>query len=127
MGQRIILVDDEPPLRMLLGRMLTRSGYEVNSFDSAEETLAAGRGADIAPDLLITDQQLPGKTGSELAAELGSVWPAMKVIICSGLPVELSDLPASMRKRVGSLPKPFSPEQLLDAVATALREAGTPE
>lgn len=123
MALRIILVDDEPPLLTLLSRMLVRAGYEVTAFASAEETLAATGVDSASPHLLITDQQLPGKTGAELAVELGSVWPALRSIVCSGLPVELNDLPAEMRRRVRSLPKPFSPDQLLETVTAALSDA----
>jgi len=120
MAPRIILVDDEPPLLTLLGRMLTKAGYDVLSFASAEDTLAATGGGFESVELLIADQQLPGKSGAELAVELGERWPTMKALICSGLPVDLQDLPAGMLDRVGSLQKPFSPDQLLDAVSAAL-------
>ncbi|MBI2391793.1 MAG: response regulator transcription factor [Deltaproteobacteria bacterium] len=63
-GARVLLVDDDPDLREIVGAMLEAVGLTVTVIGSAEEALELARGD--APDLLVRDWNLPGMSGLEL-------------------------------------------------------------
>ena len=120
-GARILLVEDEAPLRRLAERALTRAGYAVDAAADAEE--AAGRFALPAPALLLSDVSLPGQDGLALARAARAAWPGLPVLLMSGYAEAAlgTDLAA---EGIGFLGKPFGPAELLAAVARALAPAG---
>ena len=63
---KVLLVDDEPHIPMVVGRKLSSAGYEVITASDGEEGLAAAN--EFGPDLIITDLQMPYMSGAELAA-----------------------------------------------------------
>ncbi len=65
---RILVVDDEEPIRKGLARVIAGLGHEVEVAESAEEALE--RAMSFTPDLVITDLHLPGRSGLELVADL---------------------------------------------------------
>jgi CheY-like chemotaxis protein len=80
---RILLVEDEPAVRELLRRALTRRGYVVETGSTGAEGLALCDVMEI-PDLLITDLILPGATGPAIAERLRLRAPGVKVLLMSG-------------------------------------------
>ncbi len=62
--KRLVLVDDSPSVRTLLGQRLRELGFEVEEFPSAED--AAARVFEAPPDLVVTDLQMPGMSGVQL-------------------------------------------------------------
>ncbi|HEY2113779.1 MAG TPA: response regulator [Candidatus Angelobacter sp.] len=79
----ILCVDDEPNSLVLRKLVLQKAGYEVitaNSPAIALEILASR-----VVDLVLSDQLMPGKTGTELTREIKSLWPALPVILISGV------------------------------------------
>jgi DNA-binding NtrC family response regulator len=116
----IVVVDDEQTLLTLLTRSLNRAGYNVAGFLSAEEAAAQ---VNDPPDILVTDQQLPGMTGVELAVLWTSAWPKLRAIVSSGLPVAIPLPPDGAPLRIRTLQKPFSPDDLLMAIADAMNSA----
>jgi two-component system cell cycle response regulator len=62
--KRLILVDDSPSVRTLLGQRLREIGYQVEEFPSADA--AAARVLEAPPDLVVTDLQMPGMSGVQL-------------------------------------------------------------
>jgi CheY-like chemotaxis protein len=83
-GKAVILcVDDEPNSLVLRKLVLQKAGYEVvtaNSPAMALEILASH-----GVDLVLSDQLMPGKTGTELTREIKSQWPTLPVILISGV------------------------------------------
>ena len=69
-GETVLLVDDETPLVLLGEEMLAALGYEPVGFDSSAEALAAFRADPDRFDLVLTDEIMPGMTGTELAVAL---------------------------------------------------------
>ena len=63
-AEKILIVDDEEGMRRLLGRVLTKEGYETTSVGSGAEALQYLGGDQF--DLVITDIQMPGMNGLEL-------------------------------------------------------------
>lgn len=114
-GARILLVDDELELRDLAADLLTVRGYSVRTAASADDALAA-LDADPDVDLLVTDVVMPGGDGFSLAAQVTARWPGVRLLFISAhsdqepgvrLP-DLADVPL--------LRKPFTGDQLVDAV-----------
>ena len=82
MSQRILLVDDEPSIRVVLGAILEEAGYVV---DVAEDGLHALRQIEAAvPDLVITDLRMPNMNGFELLEALRARLPGIPRIVISG-------------------------------------------
>ncbi len=80
----VLVVDDEPILRNIAMKILTRAGYTTMGAGNAEEAmeLFAEHGENV--DLLLTDVVMPGLSGPELAAALTARRPQLKVIFASG-------------------------------------------
>ena len=120
-GAKILLVDDEPHIPLVVGRKLSSAGYEVLTASDGEEGFATAKEA--SPDLIITDLQMPYMSGAELAAALrdDGDTEGIPVILLTArgymLPEEEREAPNIKRY----LAKPFSVQQILDAVAELLR------
>jgi two-component system, cell cycle sensor histidine kinase and response regulator CckA len=116
----VLLVEDEPMVRSVAERALTRHGYTVITADSGEDALEVlARGEPI--DLLISDVVMPGMDGPTMVREARQSRPELKILFMSGYAEE------QLRKsidieNVNFLPKPFSVTELAEA---ARRAAGT--
>lgn len=75
----IFIVEDDPTLNRLVGDYFATSGHEVERFTRAEDALTAAKAA--APDVVITDVQLPGMNGVELVGELKKVEPTLLCVV----------------------------------------------
>lgn len=117
---QVLLIDDEAGLLGLLKRHLERAGFGVVACVSAELALERLEGTDWRPELLITDETLPGQSGSTLAGILLRRFPEMVCLLCSGYPLSLDGLPAEVRPRAAILQKPFTPILLERAVGEML-------
>ena len=80
----IVYVDDYEALSFLAGRLLRKHGYRVTTFVSGEEALAWLQANPDPVDLLVTDQNMPGLSGVELAQAVRSLRPGQRVAIVSG-------------------------------------------
>ena len=83
-GQRVLYVDDEASLVLLVERMLNRLGYLTTGCASAEAAIAAVRAAPQAFDLVVTDYNMPGHSGLDVAREVKRIRPDLAVVISSG-------------------------------------------
>jgi two-component system cell cycle sensor histidine kinase/response regulator CckA len=117
----VLVVDDLAPVRAALTSTLQTLGYDVRAAASVDEALAlAGEHGDQV-DVVISDVQMPGRSGLELAAALFVRNPALPVLLVSG---DLRGLdPSTVPGRPRLLPKPFTLQQLDEAVR-ALRGHG---
>jgi signal transduction histidine kinase len=115
---RILLVEDEEPIRSALVRVLSNAGYTVAEAGDTDRALAILAGADRRFDLLISDVVVPGSSGLDLAEQVAGRWPGMKVILISGYLNEysLGDTDA----RFAFLAKPFTPKDLQEKVREVL-------
>ena len=113
----ILLVEDEPMVRSVAERALTRHGYQVITADNGEDALEIlGRGEAI--DLLISDVVMPGMDGPTMVREARKTRPDLKILFMSGYAEE------QLRKsidieNVNFLPKPFSVTELAEATRNA--------
>lgn len=85
---KLLLVDDDPVLLNLLGRLLRRAGHEVTEANNGEECLALARAAREPFDVIVTDVMMPGLDGFELTRRLRAD-PATRevlvLVVTSGL------------------------------------------
>jgi DNA-binding response OmpR family regulator len=117
---RILVIDDESDTRAMLEQILKSAGYEVILAADGREGVERYRTS--PADLVITDLYMPIQDGSETIRELRSCFPEVAIIAMSGRPdtgIMLSI--AQHMADVGILRKPFLPDELLAAVAKALK------
>jgi DNA-binding response OmpR family regulator len=119
----ILVIDDEETIRETTLLMLERAGYTGVSAASAEEGMSSMAANQVA--LALVDVVLPGKNGLELALELNQKWPATPIVLMSG---RVSTEADSIRNFTGhfgikgSIAKPFTLDQLVDTLRSALAE-----
>jgi DNA-binding response OmpR family regulator len=118
----ILIVDDEPAIRLLASRTLGGAGYRTLEAHDGETAL---REAALAkPDLVLLDFALPGANGLEVCRRLRDAHLDGSVLLLSGLPVSQAGEPSGVS---GCIEKPFSPSSLLEHVAAALRSHSAQE
>ena len=83
-GQVVLAVDDEPEVLAALEEMLATLGYEPAGFRDSHEALAAFRANPAHFEALVTDEVMPGLTGTQLAIETRKLNPALPILIASG-------------------------------------------
>lgn len=114
----VLLVEDEPMVRSVAERALTRHGYSVITADNGEDALAVlAKNEPI--DLLISDVVMPGMDGPTMVREARQSRPELKILFMSGYAEE------QLRKsidieNVNFLPKPFSVTELAEAARRAV-------
>src|SRR5262245_42740107 len=79
---RILLVDDEASIRLTLGALLQRTGYEVTSADGGEQAVQLLERQGF--DLLLTDLKMPGMDGMQVVAAARQRQPDVVVIVLTG-------------------------------------------
>ena len=83
-GERIMYVDDEEALVLLMDRALTKRGYQVGGFSTPAEALKAFSDRPDDFDVVITDLSMPGMPGPQLASRLREVRKDVPIILTSG-------------------------------------------
>jgi PAS domain S-box-containing protein len=83
-GERILYVDDDEAIVMLITRVLERSGYQVTGQVSAQEALAQLRDDPNAFDVVVTDLSMPEMSGFDLATQVREINPSMPIVMTSG-------------------------------------------
>ena len=121
----ILVVDDEPSMRLVLSEHLRRAGHQITTADNGETALQLMAGSSF--DIVITDIIMPGKEGVETIRDVRRLYPATKIIaISGGGRYDPGDFYLEMAQKLGanvSLAKPFSQAELLDAVSRVLNSA----
>ncbi|MDO9226570.1 MAG: EAL domain-containing protein [Pseudomonadota bacterium] len=116
----LLLVDDEPGILASLRRMLRKEGYRILTADSAAEGLALLALEDV--QVVISDQRMPGMSGSEFLTRVKDMHPDCVRIILSGQADMASVLDAINNGAVYKfLTKPWDDEQLRDRIREAFR------
>ena len=114
----VYVVDDDPSVLKSLGRMLRRAGFAAECFSSGQDFLAHPPAP--GPSCLILDVRMPELDGLELQASLAVRGCPPAIVFISGS----SDIPISVRAMkagaVDFLTKPYSADDLLDAVRRAV-------
>jgi PAS domain S-box-containing protein len=113
----VLVVDDDPAVRTLIVSALNADGYRVLSAASGEEALRVAADPAAHIDLLLADENMPGMTGTSLAAWLAGQHPEVAILIMSGAAVDSTVDGASS---LNVLAKPFTPRDLKQRVRDSL-------
>ncbi len=125
----VLVVDDEEPLRRLVCNVLREHGFRVITADSAIRALEIAKRLRRPIHLVVSDVQMPGMSGFELADHITRLKPGLSVLLMSGAFASDHD---GVTREWGSmarfLEKPFTSEALLSRVREVLRSssAGVP-
>jgi CheY-like chemotaxis protein len=112
-ARRILLVEDDPVIRLGVLAVLTEAGYEVLEAADAQEAIAILE-SEAGIRLMISDIQMPGSLdGVKLAHAVRRRWPPVAVLLTSGQHTPGAD---ELPERVHYLPKPFAAPELLAEV-----------
>lgn len=121
---RVLLVEDEAPVRAFASRALRMRGYEVVEAASAEEALRHFDAPDFNVDVVVTDVIMPGMDGPTWVAEAMRTRPDLRVVFVSGYAEETFGDAKKIIANSVFLPKPFS---LTDLTATVQEQMGESE
>jgi PAS domain S-box-containing protein len=119
-GQRVLVVDDEAPLVKLATRTLKELGYSPVGFTSSRAALAAFRADPQRFDAVITDERMPGMSGSALIRKVRGIRGSIPVVLMSGY---VGDAVAREAREAGAeevLRKPLTAHDLATSLARVL-------
>jgi two-component system, NtrC family, response regulator PilR len=120
----VLVVDDDPSIRGMVGTVLRREGYDVEAVCSGNDAIA--RMADKAFDAIVLDVMMRDGSGQDVLEALASIRPDLKcvVIISASSQTNIdSVIGANVRAK---LRKPFDIAALVAAIRTCLSETGEP-
>jgi two-component system, cell cycle sensor histidine kinase and response regulator CckA len=119
----VLVVDDEPDIRKLVGAMVSQFGYAVLTADSGDHALMVYKRHKSPIELLITDVVAPGMSGPMLADKLSAIQPDLKVLYISGYDNTHVVQKYVVERGHALLAKPFTMEDLDAKVTELLRTA----
>jgi two-component system nitrogen regulation response regulator NtrX len=115
----VLIADDEPNIRRMVGALLTGEGYEVAETPSGVEAIARVKEGE--PDVALVDLMMPGELdGMATLGRLRNLAPDLPVIMMSGRAGLADAVKATKLGAFNFLEKPLTPEGVLLAVASAL-------
>jgi PAS domain S-box len=119
-GEMVFIVDDEDTVASFTKFALENKGYRAVTVDTAARCLDALRADPNACAVLITDQTMPGMTGTELAGKVREFAPTLPIIVMSGYFLKISPQELEQIGHVELLGKPFTTDELAWMVHRAL-------
>jgi CheY-like chemotaxis protein len=122
-AETVLIVEDEDILRKLLVQILESNGYKVLQAANGTEAIAVGQGFADRIDLLLTDVEMPGMNGSELAKQLKLHNPEMKVLLMSGNTENWVSHHGAIPGGASFIGKPFTPMSLARKIREILDKA----
>jgi nitrogen-specific signal transduction histidine kinase len=122
-SERILVVEDEPEVRAIVGEQLRSLGYDVSETGSAEDALAALQSGRF--DLVLTDVVMPGRlNGKGLSDEIERRWPRTRIVFMSGYSENALVHDGQLGRGVMLLPKPHLKADLAMIIRRALAGNG---
>ena len=120
MNQRVLLVDDDPGVSEVIGLLLEREGYAVESAATLKEALT--RVDTRPPDVVVTDLKLPDGTGLDVIAVLRGRHPGLPIVMITSYSSMESAIAALRAGANDYVIKPFDNDEFLRAIARALND-----
>jgi YesN/AraC family two-component response regulator len=115
---RILVIDDELIVHQSVSRILSEEGYLVDSALRVDEALE--RLKQTAYDLVLTDLMIPEKNGMEAVKAVAQHYPDLGVVMFTGYPNVDSAVESMKLGSLDYLPKPFTPDELIQVVKRSL-------
>ena len=112
-GETVLVVEDEPAMREVTRRILSRSGYQVITAANGREAIQVATSHDGGIDVLVSDIVMPQMLGQEAAERIRALRPGVKVLFMSGYTRGLLDSKGIAAGDVNLIEKPFTEESLL--------------
>lgn len=120
-GRTVLLVEDEPMVRLVVRRLLIASGYTIIDVPSPADALALAPTLPAVPTVVVSDVSLPGMPGPKLVLQLRAIWPDVPVVLISGHTGKaLRQLGVPPEEVSKVLSKPFAAESLLARIEEVL-------
>jgi signal transduction histidine kinase len=107
---KIVVIDDDYAMRLSCRKILSKSGYEVATFEDGMEGLDGI--SRVRPDLVIVDLKMPGMSGMEVIARVHAINPDIVIVVITGYATIDTAVEAMKSGAYDFLPKPFAPEEL---------------
>ena len=120
-GKHVLYVDDEDAIIFMMTRMLERLGYRVSGYTDPQAALAAARNTPDRFDLVVTDYNMPGMSGLDMARELRKIRPDLPVALASGYITDELRQEAPAAGVVELIYKPHTADELCAAVARIVK------
>lgn len=116
---RVLIVDDEPPIRRFLRTSLTAQGYDIVEAEDGVKALDEVRR--MSPDVLVLDLGLPGMDGLEVIRRLRGGGATLPIIVLSSRADEAGKVEALDLGADDYVTKPFGVDELLARIRAAMR------
>jgi PAS domain S-box-containing protein len=121
-GETVLVVEDEPLVRAVARRVLSKQGYRVLEAANGVEALRICAESLPSIDLVVTDLVMPEMGGRELAAELQSRAAGVRILLMSGYTEDAALRPSVLQPGEAFLAKPFTPDEFARKVREVLDE-----
>ncbi|TVT86107.1 PAS domain-containing protein [Pseudomonas sp. H3(2019)] len=122
-GESVVLVEDDPAVRMLVLNVLNELGYITHEAEDAKNALPLLE-SDLRIDLLVTDVGLPGMNGRQLAEIARQHRPGLNVLFMTGYAEKAAERQGFLDEGMDLLAKPFTLEQLAGKIRHMIRRTG---
>ncbi len=116
----ILIAEDEPLVRDIAVRVLSRAGYDTLTAKNGQDALEIFRQNAEHIVLLISDVIMPKLNGHEAYMRMMAIKPSLKVLFCSGYDPETANSERLVEQGLRLMQKPFAPRELLRAVRELL-------
>lgn len=117
---KAMVVDDEQIVQESVRRILGEEGFIVDTVSRVDQALGLLKKATY--DLILTDLMMPERNGMELVEAVAAEYPDTGIIMFTGYPTVSSAVKSIKAGALDYLPKPFTPEELLEVTQRALRK-----
>ena len=124
-GVKVLVIDDEKVVLDSVNKILTDEGYDVTTNLSGRDGLTEALHADY--DIVLTDIRMPDIGGMKVLRDIKRSKPSLPVIMITGYASVQSSVQAMKLGAADYVEKPFTPDQLIKAVDTALETAASQE
>jgi PAS domain S-box-containing protein len=122
-GETVVLVEDDPAVRMLVLNLLKELGYHAHEAEDAKSALPLLESG-MRVDLLVTDVGLPGMNGRQLAEIARQHRPGLKVLFMTGYAQMAAERQGFLEEGMDMVAKPFSIDLLAHKIRTMIGQAG---
>jgi PAS domain S-box-containing protein len=123
-GETVLVVEDEPAMREVTRRILSRRGYRVITAASGREAIEIAANHAGGIDVLLTDVIMPQMLGKEAAERIRALRPSVKVLFMSGYTQGLLDTQGVLEAGVNLIEKPFTEASLLTKLRQIIASGG---